>query len=109
MQPHSPNCRLYERLAWSQRITEVTLYLLRLEQLNQLVQGDVERFMERQKVIESVKELKQKKALIDYRMARERWQEMNKKKKGAIEILGEANKHLEPVQMFIRDGEKQVR
>ena len=64
--------------------------------------------MERQKVIESVKELKQKKALIDYRMARERWQEMNKKKKGAIEILGEANKHLEPVQMFIRDGEKQV-
>ena len=64
--------------------------------------------MERQKVIESVKELKQKKALIEYRLARERWQEMNRKKKGAVELLHEANKHLNPVQMLIKDCEKQV-
>ena len=96
------------RIRINQSLLCFPILLLRLEQLNQLVQGDVERFMEQQKVMETVKELKQKKALIEYRMARERWQEMNSKKKGASELLFQANKHLEPVQMLIRDSDKQV-
>ena len=64
--------------------------------------------MERQKVMENVKELKQKKSIIEYRYARERWQEMNKKKKEACSILSEARKHLHPVETSIADVEKQV-
>ncbi|KAI6651460.1 Structural maintenance of chromosomes protein 5 [Oopsacas minuta] len=79
-----------------------------LTQLNQLVQGDVERYMERQKVIENVQELKQKKSLIEYRHARERWQNMNKNKKEAISILSQATKHLQPVESSITEVEKQI-
>lgn len=64
--------------------------------------------MERQKVMENVKELKQKKSIIEYRYARERWQEMNKKKKEAGSILSEARRHLQPVETSIADVEKQV-
>ena len=73
-----------------------------------MVQGDIERYMEKQKVMESVKELKQKKALIEYRIARNRWQEMKTKKKEALENLAEAKNHLEPAEEVIRQIEKQV-
>ena len=64
--------------------------------------------MERQKVMENVKELKQKKSIIEYRYARERWLEMNTKKKEALNILSEAKIHLQPVETSIAEVEKQV-
>ena len=89
-------------------VTWTTIIIPRLEQLNQLVQGDIERYMEKQKIMENVNELKQKKALIEYRVARSRWLEKKKQKKEAMEYLGEARNLLEPVEGAIRQIEKQV-